>query len=164
MVKIIKNITLLILCCGIYWACSKEEPEMPTNNENNQENTVSNNNNSNNSSSTSEDQYYFKFTSLASREIKPEAGSTQIYFECNQEYVVTTSGNITGLKVSPTSGKGNGSVTASFGEVEYKESGSNITWNESGYVVFTVKEGTKSNFKTIKKEFYLVRKGSKMKV
>lgn len=167
----IKNIIgILILCVSILTSCNKEEPELPTNNENNQENTDDRNNNSNNSSNTTEDQYYFKFTTLASREIKTEAGSTQIFFECNQDYSITvescggSSVSITGLNINPTSGKGSGYVTVSYGNVQYKESGNQITWNECNDITFNVKEGPKSNYKNVKKQFYLVRRGSKMKV
>lgn len=140
-------------------ACNTDEPSFPSDNEQHQ-----NGGDSNSSSNTSEDKYYFELDRPASREIKTEAGSTQIFFKCNQEYTISASGNITGLRLSHTSGRGNGSVTVSFDNVQYKESGSNITWDESGYIIFTVKEGNKSNFSVVRKEFYLVRKGSKMKV
>lgn len=123
-----------------------------------------------NSSNSSKEEYYFRFSTLASREIKTEASSTQIYFECNQDYTVSvescggSSVNITGLSINPTSGKGNGSITVSYGNVQYKESGNQITWYESNYIIFNVKEGTKSNYKNVKKQFHLFRKGYKMKV
>lgn len=131
----------------------------PSDNEQRQNRGDSNSNNN-----TSEDKYYFELVRPASREIRTEAGSIQIFFKCNQEYTISASGNIIGLRLSHTSGRGNGSVTVSFDKVQYKESGLNITWDESGYIIFTVKEGNKSNFRVVRKEFYLVRRGSKMKV
>ncbi len=153
------NLLILTLCCIFCAACNTDEPSSPSDNEQHQ-----NGGDSNSSSNTSEDKYYFELDRPASREIKTEAGSTQIFFKCNQEYTISASGNITGLRLSHTSGRGNGSVTVSFDKVQYKESGSNITWDESGYIIFTVKEGNKSNFSVVRKEFYLVRRGSKMKV
>lgn len=153
------NLLILTLCCIFCVACNTDEPSSPSDNEQHQ-----NGGDSNSSSNTSEDKYYFELDRPASREIKTEAGSTQIFFKCNQEYTISASGNITGLRLSHTSGSGNGSVTVSFDKVQYKESGSNITWDESGYIIFTVKEGNKSNFSVVRKEFYLVRRGYKMKV
>ncbi len=153
------NLLILTLCSIFCVACNTDEPSTPSDNEQHQ-----NGGNSNSNNNTSEDKYYFELDRPASREIKTEAGSTQIFFKCNQEYTISASGNITGLRLSHTSGSGNGSVTVSFDKVQYKESGSNITWDESGYIIFTVKEGNKSNFSVVRKEFYLVRRGSKMKV
>lgn len=160
------NLLILTLFCAFCVACNTDEPSSPSDNEQHQNggDSNSNNNTSNPNSNTSEDKYYFELDRPASREIKTEAGSTQIFFKCNQEYTISASGNITGLKLSHTFGKGNGSVTVSFDEVQYKASGSNIIWDENGYIIFTVKEGNKSNFSIVRKEFYLVRRGSKMKV
>lgn len=154
---------ILILCCFVLFSCNTDEPTALKEN-NQQQNGNDSNGTSNSNNNTSDDKYYFELEKPSSREIKTESGSTQIFFKCNQEYTISISGNITGMKLSHTSGKGNGSVTASFDEVQYRESGSSITWNESGYVIFTVKEGSKTNYNIVKKEFYLVRKGSKMKV
>ncbi len=151
---------VLIFCCIFSGSCNTDEPSSPT--ENSQQQTGSNSNS--NANNTNNDKYYFELDKPAVREIKTEAGSTQIFFKCNQEYTVSATGNITGLRLSHTSGTGNGSVTVSFDKVQYKESGSNITWDESGYIIFTAKEGSKSNYNVVKKEFYLVRRGSKMKV
>jgi hypothetical protein len=56
-------------------ACNTDEPSSPSDNEQHQ-----NGGDSNSSSNTSEDKYYFELDRPASREIKTEAGSTQIFF------------------------------------------------------------------------------------
>lgn len=158
----LKNI-VLILGWIFMGSCNTDEPSCPINT--GQEQTENNSNsNTNSNTNTSEDKYYFELDKPTSREIKTEAGTTQIFFKSNQEFSISTSGNISGLRLSHSSGKGDGSVIVSFDKVQYKESGSNIIWDESGYIIFTVREGTKANFSIVKKEFYLVRRGSKMKV
>lgn len=144
-------------------SCNTDEPLSP--NENGQQQPVSNSDsNSNNSNNHKDEKYYFELDFPAAREIKTEAGSTQIFFKCNQEYTVSATGNITGLKLSHTYGTGTGSIIVSFDKVQYNDRGSDITWSESGHIIFTAKEGVKSNFNVVKKEFYLFRRGSKAKI
>ena len=125
------KIFILLLSYIFFVACNTDESSYPSENGQHQSGGDPNSNND-----TSEDKYYFELERPASREIKTEAGSVEIFFKCNQEYNISTSGNISGLKLSHTSGKGNGSVTASFDKVRYKESGSNIIWDETGYIFF----------------------------
>lgn len=160
------NCTYLILFMGLFFSCNTEEPKLPT------DSSIQGNNKSHNSGTSQtepeepEEEYYFKYVSWASLNIPPEAGSIQMYFECNQEYIISISGNITGLRVSPTYGEGSGYVTAYFDEVEYKDKKRkfNVTWSESGTITFWVKEGPKNNYREVYKNFYLYRRGSKQNV
>lgn len=157
---------VLIICCFIA-SCNSDSPSSPSENnlhKNEPETGAEGGANSNTNNNSTEDKYYFELEMPAAREIRTEAGSTKIYFKCNQSYSISTSGNISGLTLSHTYGEGDGSVTVSFDEVQYQVSGSNITWKESGYIIFTVKEGNKNNFNIVKKEFFLVRIGYKARV
>lgn len=118
-----------------------------------------------------EDEYFFDLDKPSIREIKNEAGEWRIYYKSNQKFTISYSGNITGIAVipdhgnpTPNNGKETGYITVSYGNVEYKDNGSNITWDESGYIIFHVKEGRKSNYHDVRVEYYLYRRGSKMKV
>ena len=153
----------LIISCNILFSCNTDEPSSSSGN--NQSNNGGNSpSTEDRNNSSTEDNYYFELERPAAREIKTDAGIIQIYFKTNQEYTISVTGNISGIKLSQLSGKGDGSVTVSFDKVQYKIEGHSITWNESGYINFTVKEGTKNDFKIVKKEYYIVRRGSKMKV
>lgn len=160
--KISRYIFILGLIFLLMASCNTDEFKLPSDKDY-QENgeTISDSGTNGNGSV---EQYYFEFSNLSPIRIETEAGSTQIYFKCNQEYSVSVSGNIKGLRVSPTSGEGSGSVLASYNKVEYKEGSSYITWNESGTIIFTVKEGPKNNYKIVCKEFTLSRIGSKIKL
>lgn len=148
------------MCHILLGACNTDEPTSPS--LKGQHHTESNSNSSTNSTSnnTDNDNYYFELEKPAAREINTEPGSIKIYFKCNQEYTISATGNVTGLRLSHNFGEGDGFVTVSFDKVQYKDSGSNITWNEYGYIIFTAKEGSKNNFKLVKNEYYIVRRGS----
>lgn len=155
---------VIIICCFLA-SCNTDSPSSPSeNNQHKNEAATEVGSNSNTNNNSTEDKYYFELDIPAAREIRTEAGSTKIFFKCNQSYSISTSGNISGLTLSHTYGEGDGSVTVLFDEVQYQESGSNITWNESGYIIFTVKEGKKNNFNIVKKEYYLVRRGWKARL
>lgn len=153
-----------ILCCIVLISCNIDQPSSPSDNNYNQNGDNSSSKpNDGGSNTSSEEEFYFELELPASREISTDAGSTRIFFECNQKYIVYATGNISGLTISNTYGEGDGSVTVSFDKVQYDDSGSGISWNEHGYIIFHVKEGKKSNYREVKKEFHLYRQGSRMK-
>lgn len=120
---------VIIICCFLA-SCNTDSPSSPSdNNQHKNETATEVESNSNTNNNSTEDKYYFELDIPAAREIRTEAGSTKIFFKCNQSYSISTSGNISGLTLSHTYGEGDGSVTVLFDEVQYQESGSNITWN-----------------------------------
>ena len=132
---------------------------MPKNTENNS--GISSGNNEGNSGNIA--QYYFRVVTLIGN-IRPTAGSSDISFDCNQPWTVTYSGNISGFSYSPSKGDGSGKVTIRYEETEYKETPSELTWNESGTLTFHIREGNPQNFRISTYNVYISRRGSKMKV
>ena len=121
-------------------------------------------NTSSNNTGTNSTDYYFWFNSISGMDIGPNSGSSKIYFECNQEWNVSYSGNISGFRVSPTSGEGNGYIVITYSETQYKTYSNRIEWNESEEIRFQIKEGNSKNYKNTTKSFYVQRRGSKIKV
>lgn len=150
---------IAIACVIIITACDKDdEPEISNKMETN--NGMSNKDNGDNVNVA---QYYFRVETQVGN-IRPTAGSMDISFDCNQPWSVSYSGNIRGFSYSPSNGYGKGRVTIKYDEVEYKESASEITWNENGTLTFHIREGNSQNFKNTTYNVYISRHGSKMKV
>lgn len=160
---------ILMFCCTIIVSCDTDEPPFPSQNNQDKDegdsnsNSNSDNSNASNDNNASDDKYYFELEKPVEREIGTEAGSLKIFFKCNQEYVISATGNVTGLSLSHTYGEGDGFVIVSYDKVKYKEGASGTSWNERCSIVFTVKDGSKSNFKVIQKSFFLFRQGFKVK-
>lgn len=162
-----KNITNLVFAIWIAISCiiaitscdKHDEPDMPNNTENNS--GISSGSDEGNNGNVV--QYYFRDVSQVGN-IRPTAGSTDISFDCNQPWTVTYSGNISGFSYSPSKGEGRGRVTIRYDEAEYKETSSEITWNESGTLTFHIREGNPQNFRNSTYNVYISRRGSKMKV
>lgn len=152
------TLMLLLSSLIIYTSCRTDEPKN-TNSKNNPYKGIEEN--TDHSTGSSEEEYYFQFISLGAQSISTEKGSTKIFFDCNQEYTVDISGNISGLYVIPTSGYGKGYVTAYYDNVKYN---SRVSWSESGDLIFTVKEGTPKEYTIVKKRFNLFRVGNKMDI
>ena len=158
---------ILMFCCTIIVSCDTDEPPFPSQNNQDKDegdsNSNSDNSNASNDNNASNNKYYFELEKPMEREIGTEAGSIKIFFKCNQEYVISATGNVTGLSLSHTYGEGDGFVIVSYDKVKYKEGASGTSWNERCSIVFTVKDGSKSNFKVIQKSFFLFRQGFKVK-
>lgn len=121
-------------------------------------------NTSSNNTGTNTTDYYFWFNSISGMDIGPNSGYSKLYFECNQKWDVSYSGNISGFRVSPTSGVGSGYIEITYSETQYKTYSGNIEWNESVEMLFHVKEGNSKNYKYVTKPFIVKRRGSKLKV
>ena len=109
------------------------------------------------------EQYYFRFVDISGLKIGPDAGSTKICFECNQDWSVSYSGNITGCTVSPTKGTGGGSVTISYSDAQRKEYYGSYEWDERGELHFSVLEGPINNYREVTKTFSFYRRGKMQK-
>jgi hypothetical protein len=161
--NITSNLSCLILlaisCMQLCSSCNRDDdPSIPEDGQNSQENNTSEGNTSGSSVN-----YYFRVETQVGN-LSPEAGSLAITFDCNQSWTVSYSGDISGFSYTPSSGKGGGRITIKYGEVNYKQTSSEITWNEHGTLMFHIREGNSANFKNTTYNVYLSRRGSKQKV
>ena len=154
---IVNQTSLLILIASVLSLASCEKSTEEENANNPTENKI-------NDSSKSSTNFYFTFETLSGINIRPEAGTEKIFFDCNQNWSVSYSGNISGFEVTPSNGNGKGSVTITFSEAQYKESSGRIEWNESGELTFYIFEGNNEHYRLTTKSFIIIRYGSKMKV
>lgn len=156
---LVKFLFAVIACMITVTSCNKhDEPDMPDT-ENNNGFSIGNNGNNNGDTS----QYYFRVETQVGN-VSPIAGSMDISFDCNQTWSVSYSGNISGFSYTPSSGSGRGRVTIKYGEVNYRETASEATWDESGTLTFHIREGNSQSFRNTTYNVYISRRGSKKKV
>lgn len=153
------RLVIPIICCILLASCNKDnEPNIPGDNQTNHGNSGSEGNNSN-----SPVNYYFRVETQVGN-IRPEAGSIVISFDCNQPWSVSYNGDISGFSYSPSNGNGKGRISIKYDEVKYRETSNEISWNESGTLTFHIREGNSKDFKNTIYNVYISRRGNKKKV
>lgn len=161
MKKITSKLNLLvipIICCMLLASCNKDnEPDIPGDNQTNHGNNSEGNN------SNSSENYYFRVETQVGN-IRPEAGSQVISFDCNQPWSVSYNGDISGFSYSPSNGNGKGRIAIKYDEVKYRETSNEISWDESGTLIFHIREGNSKDFKNTTYNVYISRRGNKKKV
>ena len=159
--KIMNKLILLvipIICCMLLSSCDRDnEPNIIEDNQTNSGNNPEENN------SNKPVNYYFRVETQVGN-IRPEAGSLYISFNCNQSWSVSYNGDISGFSYSPSNGNGKGRISIKYDEVKYRETSNEISWNESGTLTFHIREGNSKEFKNTTYNVYISRRGNKMKV
>lgn len=157
--QLILIMSIIITCMITIMSCDKhDEQDISNNMVNNGGSSSDNGNNTGNN-----DQYYFRVETQVGN-VRPTAGSMDISFDCNQSWSVNYNGDISGFSYTPSKGNGSGRITIRYDEVRYKETSSEITWDESGTLTFHIREGSSQNFKNATYNVYISRRGSKKKV